>query len=64
MGTPDLTTARGVQRYMKGARTIDDWNRRCSMVKAANNGDYPSFWVEVAHPIERRLEAKVAKNKK
>ncbi len=40
----DLTTAADVKMLMLGAKSERDWDERCDQVKAANGGDYPSFW--------------------
>ena len=44
----DLTTEEGVAELLKSCITED----------AANNQDYPSFWIYVAHPIASELTAK------
>lgn len=41
---PDIKTADGVRAFMSGSTSEDDWNSRCDQVKAANAGQYPSFW--------------------
>ena len=40
----NLTTEAGVKAYMEESTSADDWNARCNEVKAAHDGDYPSFW--------------------
>lgn len=40
----DLTKQEDIVMYMKKSTNESDWNKRCDEVKAANQGDYPSFW--------------------
>jgi hypothetical protein len=54
----DLTTEEGVAELLKSCITEDDWDENCEKILAANNQDYPSFWIYVAHPIASELTAK------
>lgn len=40
----DVTCPISVGNYMRAATSEADWNARADAVKAANGGDYPSFW--------------------
>lgn len=40
----DLTTVKGVKAHMLEASSLRDWCEGCAQVKAANHGNYPSFW--------------------
>lgn len=31
---------------MQSSQTVQDWNKNADTVKAAFNGDYPSWWYE------------------
>ena len=40
----NLTTKEEIVAHMRLSVSEEDWDRRCDEVKAANGGDYPSFW--------------------
>lgn len=40
----NLTSPEGVKQHMSASTSEDDWNKRAEQVKAAHNGDFPSFW--------------------
>lgn len=40
----DLTTPQGVVALMSSSKSSEEWDRNCTSVKRANNGDYPKFW--------------------
>lgn len=42
----NLTTSDGVVAHMSETTSEADWNKRCNEVRAANGGNYPSFWYE------------------
>jgi hypothetical protein len=39
-----LTEVKNVQVLMASSKNEQEWNDNCDKVKAANGGDYPSFW--------------------
>jgi hypothetical protein len=41
---PDLKTPDGIRDLMHSSKNPDDWNANCDAIKAANGGNYPSFW--------------------
>ena len=40
----DLTKQSDVVTLMKSSKNEQQWNDNCDKVKAANGGNYPSFW--------------------
>ena len=40
----NLNTELGIEIYMSGATSEQDWNNRCEEIQKANGGDHPSFW--------------------
>lgn len=40
----DLTDQKVVVKYMAESTSEAEWGSRCDEVKAANGGDYPSWW--------------------
>ena len=40
----DLTKQSDVVSLMQSSKSESAWNDNCDKVKAANGGDYPSFW--------------------
>lgn len=40
----DLTKESDVVTLMKSSKSESAWNDNCDKVKAANGGNYPSFW--------------------
>ena len=42
---PNLKTADGVKSFMSSSTSKEDWNSRCGQVQAANDGEYPGFWL-------------------
>lgn len=40
-------TSEQVISLMKSSKTVKEWNANCDKVKAAFNGQYPSYWYEL-----------------
>lgn len=60
----DLTTCDDVMMYLSEACHEADWDARVEDVKAANGGDYPSFWYRtvIASGLLKRTAAKWGDN--
>lgn len=43
----DLTKQNDVVTLMQSSKSESEWNKNCDTIKAANGGDYPSFWYSV-----------------
>jgi hypothetical protein len=44
-----LVTPEGVGELMASSASKKEWDENCDAVQAANEGQFPDFWVETVH---------------